>query len=79
MSDESSGVPTFTGAEWYVIAGRGRTALVTLDRDTKNFAHLIGKEVAIDGERYLCKGVEHFMHSSPWPAGERIGLFVTCR
>lgn len=50
--------------------------LVTLDRTTPDFAHLLGQEVLIDGQCYRCQGVERFLHSPPWYRGEPIGLLV---
>jgi hypothetical protein len=51
-------------------------ATVQLDQTTMNFAHLVGQEVVIDGERYRCYGIEYFTHAAPWLQGETIGLIV---
>jgi hypothetical protein len=74
--------PYFANAEWGKIKGYGHVALVRLDRETSDFAHLIGNEVAIrpthDGldRLYRVKGIERFAHCAPWRQGESIGLLV---
>ena len=54
----------------------GTTYVTTLDRDTDDFAHLIGAEVIINGALVTVVGVERFAHSPPWRRGEDIGLMV---
>jgi hypothetical protein len=69
----------FHAADWFEIKGRGWEAAVSLDRDTDDFAHLIDRRVTIDGQAYVCIGVNHFGHHPPWRKGERIGLVVKQR
>ena len=66
----------FTSDGSFEINGRGLAYAVRLDRDTDDFAHLLGKEVEIDGVKRRCIGVERFTHSPPWYEGEAIGLLV---
>jgi len=74
--------PWFRAEDWFFVRGRGDVAMTTLDRDTKDFAHLIGEKVLITStpdERsglYHVHGVERFAHSPPWYRGEKIGLWV---
>ena len=69
----------FKSAGWFEIKGRGWEAAVSLDRDTADFSHLTDRRVTIDGQTYLCIGVNHFRHHPPWRKGERIGLVVKAR
>ena len=66
----------FRSSEWYEVKGVGWEAAVSLDRDTSDFGHLLGRGVHIDGTFYRCIGVNHFGHAPPWRQGERIGLMV---
>lgn len=68
--------PSFHALEWFTIPTLGRCATVLLDRDTSDFAHLIGCEVLIDGRLYRCRSVERFLHSPPWHMGETVSLLV---
>lgn len=69
--------PTFVTSAWYHRASQHWVAVTRLDRDTVDFAHLIGHEVLVDGHRYLCTGVERFAHTPPFRRGEPIGLALT--
>ena len=69
----------FNAAGWFEIKGRGWEAAVTLDRDTSDFTHLIDRRVTIDGQIYLCVGVNHFKHPPPWRKGEHVGIVVKHR
>ncbi len=66
----------FNDAEGFYISGRGQVFAVLLDRETHDFAHLIGQEVSVNGKKYTCTGIERFCHTAPWRKGERIGLLV---
>jgi hypothetical protein len=66
----------FRSSEWYEVKGVGWEAAVSLDRDTSDFGHLLGRRVHIDGTSYQCIGVNHFGHRPPFRQGERIGLVV---
>jgi hypothetical protein len=68
--------PSFTALDWFNIKDRGDCACVKLDRDTRDFAHLVGQSVLIDGELFTCLGVERRAHIAPWKAGEPIALLV---
>lgn len=61
----------------FTVTGRGICHAVTNPRECYDFDHLIGAEVLIDGQLRKVLGVERFMHSAPWRAGEKIGLLVT--
>lgn len=61
---------------------RGMVFAVTLDRDTENFGHLLGKHVLLDpgmrhGGVFAVSGVERSAHNPPWRKGEKIGLLAT--
>lgn len=62
--------------EFFLKARNGRIFVVELDRDTRDFEHLMNKEVEIDGNRYIVRGVERYAHCPPWRAGEHIGLLT---
>ena len=65
--------PSFRLESTYELPGRGTMYTVKLDRDTDDFAHLLGQVVEIDGAPFLCRGVERFaipIHR----AGEMISL-----
>ena len=49
---------------------------VLLDKETKDFDHIINKKILIDGILYTSKGVERFAHCAPWRAGESIGIYA---
>ena len=69
-------IPSFVSTGWFEVAGRGRVATTVLDRDTRNFEHLLHKLVSIDGALYTCYAVERHPHGLPHYRGERIGLWV---
>ena len=66
----------FRSINWFEVKGVGWEAMVSLDRDTSDFSHLLDHGVHIDGMFYRCIGVNHFGHSPPWRQGERIGVVV---
>ncbi len=68
--------PTFAGLERMTVRGQGAIVSVELDRDTDDFAHLIGQRIVIDGRLETCFSVARVPHASPWKAGERIGLLI---
>jgi len=69
----------FNAAGWFEVRGVGWEAAVTLDRDTQDFSHLLHRRVTIDGQPYVCIGVNCFEHQPPWRRGEHIGLVVHTR
>jgi hypothetical protein len=70
-------LPEFTAhGPAFNIAGRGWSFAVALDRETRDFAHLTGKDVRINGFVHRCIGVERFLHNPPWRRGEMVGLLV---
>ena len=58
------------------IPGRGLVFAVKNPHECTNFNHLMGRMVMIDGSLYEIRGVERYMHCSPWREGEGIGLLV---
>jgi len=45
-----------------------------LDRETKDFGHIIGAFIRIDGKVYKGLGVERYTHCAPWHEGEPIAI-----
>ena len=68
--------PTFAALDRVSVRGRGILVSVELDRDTDDFAHLVGKKIIINGRLENCFAVERFDHLPPWKAGERISLLI---
>jgi translation elongation factor EF-Tu-like GTPase len=69
--------PVEFAAEDYVeIKGRGTIYTGRLDRETHDFAHLLGKKVLINGVESEVIGIERYAHMPPFRKGEAIGLFV---
>lgn len=59
------------------IAGRGTVYPCALDRDTTDFAHLMGRDVVIERAGVVrCSRIERFTHCPPWREGEKIGVVV---
>jgi hypothetical protein len=67
---------SFSSLDRHAVQGRGDVLIVSLDRDTADFSHLLGHDVQIDGKVVRVVGVERFAHSPPWRAGEHIGLLI---
>jgi hypothetical protein len=67
---------SFKSLDQFTIKGRGTAYIVELDQDTKDFSHLLHKEVAIDDKKATVIGVERYAHCPPWHAGERISLLT---
>ena len=74
MSGEAA-LPSFSAITW-TNAGPYRIAVVSLDRETSDFAHLIGRGVIVDGKPYRCIRVECYSHAPPWRVGASVGLVV---
>ena len=51
-----------------------RNAVVKNPHGCKDFTHIIGKDVEVDGIKERVIGVERFAHCPPWREGEMIGL-----
>ena len=51
-----------------------RNAVVKNPYECKDFGHIIGKDVEIDGVVERVIGVERYAHYPPWREGEMIGL-----
>jgi hypothetical protein len=68
--------PTFTAHDRTSVKDVGILVSVDLDRDTEDFAHLVGKRIIINGRLETCFSVERFNHLPPWKAGERISLLI---
>lgn len=71
-------LPTFISHSSHSITGRGISFITRLDRDCRNFKHLRGKLVNIDGEVYTCISTHMGMDGGfpPWRKGQEIGLIV---
>ena len=69
-------IPTFHALDWFNIYGRGRIAVVKLDRDSTDFAHLIRQNVSIDGVFYRCLAVEQHPIAAHFYVGQPTGLMV---
>jgi hypothetical protein len=67
--------PTFTGLRKYGLGGTIAVD-VTLDVDTIDFVHLIGKKVIVDGSVVRCVDIDKSAHDSPWRAGETVTLII---
>jgi hypothetical protein len=75
MSDAT--LPRFKSLDWYTIPGRGRVAAVECDIERpRDQPGLLGKLVIIDGETFVCIGVERRLPAGPIQPGEKIGLLV---
>lgn len=57
------------------ITGRGKVFVVENDKERENFKELMGKEVLIDGSKYVIKGIETHQVVIK-RKGMRIGLLV---
>ncbi len=77
MSRVEPPVASFESLDWFRIKGRGWVAAVECDieRDRAN-PGLAGHVVEIDGERFMCLGVERKLPATPISPGEKIGLLV---
>jgi uncharacterized metal-binding protein len=69
----------FVCAGWFEIEGVGWEAAVALDRDTRDFSHLLQRRIVIDGCPYVCIAVNCFEHPPPWRKGEHVGIVVKVR
>jgi hypothetical protein len=54
----------------------GTIVSVELDRDTRDFSHLLGKKIVINGRIEYCFSVERLNHRGPWKRGERVHLMI---
>jgi hypothetical protein len=71
--------PQLLAVEWFAPDSKGdmsRMVTVVLDRETSDFAHLIGKRVVINDDPWVCEGVDSLMHAPPFKAGEVIAMRV---
>jgi len=65
----------FGPGEWFDIAGRGHVYSTYNPEECDDFSHLLNKEVEIEGNIYMCTGVE-FMGFSSFRKGRPIGILV---
>lgn len=68
--------PTFITLDRFRVKKLGVMVTVELDRDTDDFAHLIGKKIVIDGKMEVCFSVERLPHAPPLKKGERVSLLI---
>jgi hypothetical protein len=68
--------PTFVTIDRFRAKKLGVLVTVELDRDTDDFAHLIGKKIVIDGKMEVCFSVERLPHAPPVKKGERVSLLI---
>jgi hypothetical protein len=68
--------PTFITLDRFRAKRLGVMVTVELDRDTDDFAHLIGKRIVIDGKMEVCFAVERLPHAPPLKKGERVSLLI---
>jgi hypothetical protein len=68
--------PAFAAVERKAVRGVGYFVSVELDRDTDDFAYLIGKRIIIDGRLETCLSVQPLSHAGPCKAGERVNLCI---
>lgn len=68
--------PSFVALERTSVRGVGSVVAVELDRDTEDFAHLVGKKIVIDGRLETCFSVERVAGTGPWRTGERISVCI---
>jgi len=65
----------FTSIEKFNITGRGELSLVQTYYECKDFTHLIGQEVLLDGVKRTVTAVES--NCMGWfPVGSKIGLLL---
>jgi hypothetical protein len=65
----------FDNAERVDLA-RGTAFRVQNPVECRDFNHLVGQAVMINGEQYTVRSVERFAHAAPWRAGEDIALWI---
>jgi hypothetical protein len=68
--------PSFTELDRITLRDIGTMVSVELDRDTDDFAHLVGKKIVINGRMEHCFSIERLAHGAPWKRGERIHLLI---
>jgi hypothetical protein len=68
--------PSFTELDRITLRDIGTMVSVELDRDTDDFAHLVGKKIVINGRMEHCFSIERLSHGAPWKRGERIHLLI---
>ncbi|WP_119271477.1 hypothetical protein [Taklimakanibacter deserti] len=68
--------PRFVTIDRFRAKKLGVLVTVELDRDTEDFAHLIGKKIVIDGKMEVCFSVERLPHAPPVKKGERVSLLI---
>jgi hypothetical protein len=68
--------PSFTELDRITVREIGTMVVVDLDRDTKDFSHLLGRKIVIDGRMEYCFSLERLAHGAPWKRGERVHLLI---
>lgn len=69
--------PTFVTLDRFRAKKLGVLVTVELDRQSDDFAHLIGKKIVIDGKIETCFSVERLPHAPPIEKGERVSLLIS--
>lgn len=69
--------PTFITLDRFRVKKLGVLVTVELDRQSDDFAHLIGKKIVIDGKIETCFSVERLPHAPPIKKGERVSLLIS--
>ena len=64
----------FKSKDQFEIKDVGVVYIVGNPVECSNFDHLIGNEVAVNGENFKVSGVEYFAIKGPHKKGENIGL-----
>lgn len=61
----------------WVTVHHGRIAMVQLaGRWTDPNGELVGTNIEIDGDTYLCRAVDTYMHAPPFGNGETVSILV---
>lgn len=68
--------PSFTALDRFRSKKAGLLVTVELDRDTDDFAHLVGKRIVVDGKMEMCFSVERLPHAPPCKKGESVSLLI---
>ena len=68
--------PTFVALDRFRSKNAGVLVTVELDRDTYDFAHLLGKKIVVDGKMETCFSVARLPHAPPCRKGESVSILI---